>query len=165
MIPGSCKGNMPLLRTSYSEFVALGHKAKASDFIFVLRGLENIKSLVQGVQIPEMGREIMELFTTFGVDFKQQGGFKMSGEMPISFVETVNGDVYRRIRESTVKKCYLEGFLMLACEELPAGVAPLKFSFKDSWINLDAVDLSVEDTNSAVKPSGTFIYNGLTPEY
>lgn len=157
--PGNCAGNIPLLKKSLNAFVALGHKAKSSDFEFVMRGFEGIKTLVQAVQIPVVGREPIELFAPYGVKFQQQGSPNTSGEMPITFLETVHGDVYKRLRESSMRRCYWDATLTLNCEELPSGVAPLKFNIYNCWIKLDGVDLSTEDQSAVIKPAGTLYYN------
>ncbi len=157
--PGNSMGNLPLLKNSLNEFVALGHKQLSSDFIFTMQGFEDIKTLVQAIQIPVVGRNPVELYAPYGVKFQQQGSADTAGEMPITFVETVHGDIYQRLRDSSRKRLYWNANLTMSCEELPGSTAPLSFNIYNCWIKLDAADLSTEDQNTALKPSGTLYYS------
>lgn len=156
--PGSGTGNMPMVRRATSGFMAAGHKAVASDFYFTIKGVENLRVLVQSTQVPEIRRKLVETKGPLGVGVPQQGGPKKDGELTITFAENVTGDVYRELRRLSDTKTYFECRLALVCEEKPGSVAPLIYDFDGAWIELDPSDLSVEDDSSTIKPSGTLHY-------
>ena len=157
-IPGA-RGNISLLKKAYNEHVAMGEAAVASNFELIIKGHENLKTLVQAAQIPAFGREEIEVYAPLGVQFYQQGSYNNAGEMTITFKEVITGQVLQAIRDSVAKKEYLTLELRMVDESLPNGVAPLKFKLEHCFIKLDAVDLSTDDRTTVVKPSGTVRYN------
>jgi len=156
--PGSCTGNMPLVKAASAALMSAGHKAVASDFYFSIIGLAGLRVLVQSTQIPEIRRKLVETKGPLGVGVPQQGGPKKDGELTITFLETVQADIYRELRRMSDTRCYFDSHLVLACEEKPNAMPASNYDFYGCWIELDPSDLSVEDDANTIKPSGTLHY-------
>lgn len=158
-VANNCSGNVGFLESARNSFVALGNKAQSKDFEMLIDGMEGFKTLIQATQIPEIGRESVEMFAPYGVPFYQQGTAKVAGELAITFMETVSGTVMQTIRQKAKDRCYFNATIKLACEEKPGSVGPLTYKFYDCWIKLDPTDLSTDDTTGLVRPAGTMFYN------
>jgi hypothetical protein len=143
-----------MLRHSYKKFLALGDKAIGADFTMKIAEYPELEYLVQAVQIPKLGRELIEGFGPRGVKFNHQGRPENAGETTVTFVETLSGKLYTAIRDWVVNKRYLDVEITLGGDDMEG----FGLTLRESWLVLDAADLSVEDA-TLVKPAGTLYYN------
>lgn len=157
-------GNVGLFQESYNKHVAKGEGLIGTDFLLEIEGYEDNATLIQAAQLPPMMREMIESFGPMGVRFLQQGNYNNAAEIPITFKEVINGDVYTMVRDWVVNKRYLRVRLRTTPESQGGNGAPsLGFIMHDCWLNLEGVDLSVEDRAALVKPAGTLHANFVEP--
>lgn len=155
------KNNISGVNASYKKLLALGEGAKSDDFRMTFEGAEykDLEFLVQATQLPELKREPIESYGPHGVKFNQAGKFLNAGDITITFKEVISGKVYGVLRKIVKEKIYLKITLALLGESQPTSVAAHTLTLEDCWIEIDALDLSVEDGATLVKPSGTIHYN------
>lgn len=150
--------NVPLIKTALNKFVSLGEKAKADDFRMTVEGYSDLEFLVQTASLPPIKREMVELFGPHGVQVQQQGKIINAHEVPITFVETVEGDLLKTLRGWVKEKKYLRVTLELLSEASPTAGSYKKVTFENTWIESDAIEFSVED-NAPLKPNCTLHVN------
>jgi hypothetical protein len=134
-----------IAKESYKKHVALGEKATTDVFWLSLEGNEDLKWLVQSSQIPQIGREIIEMFGPNGVQFKKWGRYKNIGELPITFLETIEG---------IVAKAVIEWVLSGDARDATLEAFGLKWKLRDCILEIDGTEMNYED-NTLVKPAGT----------
>jgi len=152
-------GNIPNINKTYKKLLSLGEGAKADDFRMTFEGYDDLEFLVQATQLPELKREMVETYGPHGVKFNQQGKFLNAGDMTITFKEVIEGKIYKALREIVKEKKYLKITLGCLGESKPGSPADLTVVLEDAWLEIDALDLSVEDGTTLVKPAGTIHYN------
>jgi len=152
--------SMPLVKQSYQKLLSFGEGATSDDFRMVIEGWPDLEFLIQASQLPPLGREPVEGFGPHGVQFTQQGRYKNIAEVPITFKEVLTGKVYEAVRNWVLNKDYLTVILALIAESEPESNAYNTVTMYDTWIELEGVDLSVEDS-TLVKPAGTLHANWL----
>jgi ferredoxin-fold anticodon binding domain-containing protein len=117
---------------------------------------------VQSTQLPALKREMIESKGPHGVMFNQQGNFMNAQDITIAFKEVISGKALEALRSWVTNKEYLQITLALVSESQPESVYANSVVLEDAWIEIDAVDLSVDDTTVLVKPSGTIHGNWVT---
>jgi len=155
-------GNIGNINKSYKKLLSLGEGAKGDDFRMTIEEYPDLEFLVQATQLPEIKREMIESYGPHGVKFNQQGKFNNAGDMTITFKEVITGEVYACLAEIVKEKKYVEIKLGLLGESQPESVPGTTCLMSDCWIEIDALDLSVEDGTTLVKPSGTIHYNWVS---
>ena len=154
--------NVPLVKNSYKNLVSMGEGAKGDDFRMTIEGYPDLEYLVQTTQLPALKREMIESKGPHGVMFNQQGNFMNAQDITITFKEVVSGKALEALRDWVANKKYLQVTLALISESQPESVYANSVVLEDAWIEIDAVDLSVDDTTTLVKPSGTIHGNWVT---
>ena len=154
--------NIANVNGSYKKLLALGEGTKGDDFRMTIEGYSDLEFLIQATQLPELKREMIETYGPHGVKFNQIGKFINAGDMTITFKEVIDGVAYQFLREMIKEKKYLEINLALISESMPDSVQGTTCKMSDAWIEIDALDLSVEDGTTLVKPSGTIHYNWVS---
>lgn len=155
-------GNIAGINKSYKKLLSLGEGAKGDDFRMTIEGYDDLEFLVQATQLPEIKREMIESYGPHGVKFNQAGKFNNAGDMTITIKEVIDGRVYEALREIVKEKKYVEIRLGLLGESQSESVYGTTVVLSDCWIEIDALDLSVEDGTTLVKPSGTIHYNWVS---
>lgn len=155
-------GNAANVNKTYKKLLSLGEGAKSDDFRMTFEGYSDIEFLVQATQLPELKREMVETYGPHGVKFNQAGKILNAGDMTITIKEVIEGKAYEFLRDVVKNKKYLE--IKLAClgESKPGSPASLSVVLSDAWLEVDALDLSVEDGTTLVKPAGTIHYNWVS---
>lgn len=154
--------NIPLVKNSYKNLVSLGEGAKGDDFRMVIEGYPNLEYLVQASQLPPLKREMIESKGPHGVMFNQQGNFMNAQDITITFKEVISGLALEALRDWVKEKKYLQVNLALVSESQPDSNSANSVVLEDAWIEIDAVDLSVDDTTTLIKPTGTIHGNWVT---
>lgn len=154
--------NVPLVKNSYKNLVSMGEGAKGDDFRMTVEGYQDLEFLVQSTQLPALKREMIESKGPHGVMFNQQGNLMNAQDITITFKEVITGKALEALRDWVKNKYYLQVTLALISESLPESVIANSVVLEDAWIEIDAVDLSVDDTTTLVKPSGTIHGNWVT---
>jgi hypothetical protein len=139
--------NVSLVKNSYKKMVSL---------------YADLEFLVQSTQLPALKREVIESKGPHGVMFNQQGNFMNAQDITIGFKEVISGKALECLREWVKEKKYLKVTLALVSESLPESASAASVVLEDAWIEIDAVDLSVDDTTVLVKPTGTLHGNWVT---
>lgn len=152
--------SIPLVKRSYQKLLSYGEGATAEDFRMVVEGYLDLEFLVQAAQLPPLGREPVEGFGPHGVQFTQQGRYKNIAEVPVTFKEVLSGVTYAAARDWVLNKRYLMVTLGLLAESEPNSNPYNTVVMYDTWLELEGVDLSVEDS-TLVKPTGTLHANWL----
>lgn len=155
-------GNVPVIKKSWKRLTGLGEGQVGNEFIMEFEGNENIRFLVQSTQFPALQRANVETFGPHGVMFRQQAWFQNAQDISISFKETIKGHAYEFLRDLVTNKKYINIKLTAAGESYLDGNAHAAVRLEDSWIEIDAVDLSVEDGTALVRPSGTIHANWVS---
>ncbi len=156
------KQNVPLVKSSYKKLVSMGEGAKADDFRMTIEGYPDLEYLVQSTQLPAIKREMIESKGPHGVMFNQQGNIMNAQDITVTFKEVISGEALACLQEWVREKSYLKVTLALISESQPESNAYNTVIMEDAWIEIDAVDLSVDDTTVLVKPSGTIHGNWVT---
>lgn len=154
--------SIPLVKSSYKNLVAMGEGAKGDDFRMTIEDYPDLEFLVQATQLPAIKREMIETKGPHGVMFNQQGNFMNAQDIAITFKEVIEGKALGAIREWVKEKKYLQVTLALISESRPESDYANSIVLEDAWIEIDAVDLSVDDTTALVKPAGTIHGNWVT---
>lgn len=154
--------NVPLVKNSYKKLVSLGEGAKGDDFRMTFSEYPDLEFLVQSTQLPEMKRDLIESRGPHGVMFNQQGTLKNAGDITITFKEVISGEALACLSECVREKKYLTVTLALISESQPDSTSQNTVVMEDAWFEMDGVDLSVDDTTTLVKPSGTLHYNWVS---
>lgn len=154
--------NVPLVKNSYKNLVSMGEGVKGDDFRMIVEGYSNLEFLVQATQLPALKREMIESKGPHGVMFNQQGNFMNAQDITITFKEVVTGKALEALRDWVKNKLYKQVTLALISESQPESNTANSVVLEDAWIEIDAVDLSVDDTTTLVKPSGTIHGNWVT---
>lgn len=155
-------GNVPVIKRSWKRLMGLGEGMVGNEFIMSFEGNDNVRFLVQTAQIPALQRANVETFGPHGVMFRQQAWFQNAQDISVSFKETIKGHAYEFLRSMIRDKLYITIILTAAGESYLNGNPHAAVKLYDSWIELDAVDLSVEDGISLVRPSGTIHANWVS---
>ncbi|MGL5294174.1 MAG: hypothetical protein ACRC9V_10490 [Aeromonas sp.] len=144
--------------------MAAGEKLNSAEFEMVIDGYSNLSVLIRSTQIPAMGRSEIEDFGPQGLKFIQQGVLENSGEITVTAVETLNGEVLEAIYSIVVNKKYVNLEIKPTPESLNGG-APrgTAWRLENCKIRCEAIDLSTEDVTALVKPSMTITYNWKEP--
>ncbi len=151
--------NVPLLKNSYKSFVALGEGIKGDDFVMNVDEYPDLHFLVQTTQMPELKRDMLESRGPHGVYFNQAGNYKNAGDMSVSFKEVISGKAYDALVDWVLNKKYLTVTMAMVSESDPETVTSAAAVLEDCWLEIDALDLSVEDGTTLAKPTGTLHYN------
>lgn len=154
--------NIPLVKNSYKNLVSMGEGVKGDDFRMTVEGYADLEYLVQATQLPALKREVVESKGPHGVMFNQQGNFMNAQDITITFKEVISGKALEALRDWVKEKKYLQVTLALISESQPESNAANSVVLEDAWIEIDAVDLSVDDTTTLIKPSGTIHGNWVT---
>lgn len=156
------KGSVDKTRANYRKLLALGEGVSSDEFAMTFEGNDDIRYLVQTTQLPALQREIIESFGPFGVQFNQQGKFKNAQDISISFKEVITGKAYTFLRDLVKNKTYMAIKISLLGESHTSSNAATSLLLEDCWIELEAVDLSVEDGGTLMRPSGTLHANWVS---
>lgn len=156
------QGNVPIVKRGYKKLLGLGEGVSSDEFIMEFEGNANMRFLVQSTQMPALMRENIESYGPLGVQFNQMGRFKNAQDISITFKETIKGHVYQFLRDLVMNKKYINIKLTTAGEAYLDGNSHTAVRLEDCWIELEAVDLSVEDGASLVRPSGTIHANWVS---
>jgi hypothetical protein len=151
--------NIPLVKSTYKKIMALGEGAKGDDFVMVINEYPNLRYLVQSTQLPALKREAVNIKGPHGIEINQQGRFMNAQDITITFKEVISGEAYKALKDWVVNKRYLTVAIALISESKPDEDLSTAVALEDAWIELDAVDLSVDDGATLVKPSGTIHAN------
>lgn len=154
--------NIKNVNKTYKKLTSLGEGAKGDDFRMTFDGYPDLEFLVQSSQLPEIKREMVETYGPHGVKFNQQGKFLNAGDITIMFKEVITGVACAALRKIVKNKEYLEIKLALIAEGQESSPADATTTLSDAWLEIDAMDLSVEDGTTLVKPSGTIHYNWVS---
>jgi len=154
--------SVPLVKNSYKSLLSMGEGAKGDDFRMVIENYPDLEYLVQATQLPALKREAIETKGPHGVMFIQQGNIMNAQDITITFKEVISGKALEALREWVKEKLYLQVNLALISESMAESVAANSVVLEDAWIEIDAVDLSVDDTTVLVKPTGTIHANWVT---
>ena len=155
-------GNVPVIKKSWDRIVGLGEGMVGNEFIMTFEGNDNVRFLVQTSQFPALQRANVETYGPHGVMFRQQAWYQNAQDISVSFKETIKGHAYQFLRSMIQKKLYITIKLAAAGESYLNGNPHAAVILYNSWIELDAADLSVEDGTSLVKPSGTIHANWVS---
>ncbi len=150
--------NASLRRRSLNKFVAIGEKATSDDFEMRVQEFPDMRFLVQAAQMPPIKREMVEIVGPHGIQVQQQGKLINAGEIPITFIETVHGDVLQMLKRWVRQKMYLTVILSLTSEGSPFGTPNTSVTLEGCWLESEGIELSVDD-NTPLKPTGTLHYN------
>lgn len=154
------KGNKGFLKKQYTQNKSMGEKAMAFEFKLSIKGYPNWSILCRSAQWPAMGRSDVEDFGAGGLKFVQHGALENSGEMAISCVETIKGDIIKDIRKIVMDKEYIDITIELTPESRGGdSIADQSVTLLDCKLRSDAIELSTEDQAALVKPTMTAIYN------
>jgi len=153
--------NVPLIKSAFAGFVGLGEKAKADDFQMTIQGFNDLKFLVQTAQWPAIKREMVEITGPHGIQVKQQGKITNAHELPITFIETVQGHVLRDLRTWVKEKSYRQVTLKLLSEAQPNPNDYTSLLMDFCWFASEPVENSTED-NAPLKVSGTLYVNWVS---
>lgn len=156
-------GNVPRLKTGYKKLLGLGEGVTGEEFLMSFEGNTDITFLVQTSQIPGLQRDNVESRGPLGVMFNQQGVYKNAQDINVSFKEVVSGKAYQFLKDWVVNKKYLTVKLTLVGENYESN-AYTSWILEDCWIEIEAADLSVEDSTSVLRPSGTLHANWVNHE-
>ncbi|WP_241612940.1 baseplate protein [Rosenbergiella epipactidis] len=153
------KPNMSFLKQRLNQNIAAGEKLISAEYWMTIKGYENISVLIRSTQLPEMTREDVEDVGPGGLKFNQHGVLRNSGEFQVSCVETIEGDVFKAVREWVREKKYLDITISAASESKGGENGGITRSFTHCKIYCDAVDFSSEDVTTAVRPSLRVVYS------
>lgn len=159
--PNGAKGNIPLIRQSYKDSMALGERTRGDEFRFIFADNTNMEFLVIATQMPPLKRELVEIPGPQGIKIMQQGKYLHSGDINITFVEVLTGKTLEYLRKKVIDKEYFDAYMTLCGESNPGGSKPTSLPIYDCWLEIDAIDLSNEDSTMAVKPTGTIHCNWI----
>lgn len=148
----------PLRKQSLYRFISLGEKATADDFRLSIYAYPDIEYLVQAAQLPPLKREMVEIVGPNGVQVQQQGKLINAGELPITFIETITGNLLGILRRWVTEKEYHTVTMALVSEGEPVSNQNTTITLEGCWLESEAIELSVDD-NAALKPTGTLHYN------
>jgi hypothetical protein len=154
--------NLDLIRTSYKNTVAMGPAVNGAAFRMIIREYPKLEFLIQATQLPELKREMIEATGPFNIKFRQYGEVQSCGQVTISFKEVISGKCYEAIRKIVLEAKPVSITLALLPEENAESVPANTVDLKDCLIEFDAVDLSVEEGASMVKPTGVIHYSWLS---
>jgi hypothetical protein len=154
--------NVPLVKNSYKKLVSMGEGVKGDDFRMTIEGYPDLEFLVQSTQLPALKREMIESKGPHGVMFNQQGNFMNAQDITITFKEVISGKALEALRAWVKNKEYKQVTLALISESLPDSAVANSVVMEDAWIEIDAIDLSVDDTTTLIKPTGTIHGNWVT---
>lgn len=162
MAISSVTGDVSLLKKTYKKMVSKGEGARGDQFRMTVDGYSDLEFLVQNVQLPPVGREMIETFGPQGVKVQQQGRFKNDAEIPITFKEVLSGETFKAVRDWVKNKKYLQVTIAMMGEGQDSSSPNTTVVLDDCWLELEGVDLSVEDTAAIVKPAGTLHANWVS---
>ncbi|MFH1984778.1 MAG: hypothetical protein ABIL58_23300 [Pseudomonadota bacterium] len=151
--------NMALRKSSLNKFVAIGEKATADDFVLRVDAYPEMEYLVQAAQMPAIKRELVEIVGPHGVQVRQQGKIVNAGELPITFIETINGAALGVLRKWVQNKEYHTVVMALVSEGQIASNPNSTCVLEGCWLQSEPIELSVEDGTAPLKPTGTLHYN------
>jgi hypothetical protein len=161
----NAKGNAGFLKKHYTQNKSMGEKAMGFEFKLSVAGFPNWSVLCRTSQMPAMGRSDVEDFGAGGIKFVQHGALENSGEISISCVETVKGDMIKDLRKIIREKKYVDITMEMTSESLDGAIgAGQKVIMLDCKLRCDVIEFSTEDTAALVKPTMTAIYNFIDLE-
>jgi hypothetical protein len=152
-------GNKKFVKKLYQAERAIGVKLKGNEFKFTVIGYEHLTAMFRTSQYPKTQREIIDEKGHGGVGIPEYGMLQNSGEITVSAVENVKGELLKALREiiETGKEvnCVMESMPEFTGGE---SAAPLVFNLDDCLLVSDAFDGATDDTAAIVKPSITITY-------
>jgi hypothetical protein len=152
-------GNKNFVKKIYKLEKAIGAKLKGNEFKFTIEGYEHLTAMFRTSQYPKTQREVIDEKGFGGVGAPEYGALQNSGEITVTAVENVKGDLLTMLRE-VIEAGKEVNCTMESMPESTAGVsAPsLVFEMEDCMLVSDAFDGSTDDTAAMVKPSITITY-------
>jgi hypothetical protein len=152
-------GNKAFVKKLYKSEKAIGPKLKGNEFKFTIEGHEGLTPMFRTAQWPKTQREIIDEKGHGGVGVPEYGALQNSGEITITAVENIKGDLLKMLREvieaGKEVNCTIESMSEANEGESPE---PLTFLMEDCLLVSDAIDGSTDDTAAVVKPSITITY-------
>lgn len=153
-------GDVNFLKNNFTKNLQAGEKLTGFEFEMQIAQYPNVTVLVRSTQYPAMGRSQIEDFAPMGLKFVQQGAFENSGEIVVTAVETLSGEVLKTIRQIVKNKEYVDITIRSTPESLGGnGAESALFKLSHCAFRSDAIDLSTEDQAALVKPSINITYN------
>ncbi|WP_419238319.1 hypothetical protein ACN08L_16075 (plasmid) [Photobacterium leiognathi subsp. mandapamensis] len=158
------KGDMAYLKTQFNKNLNAGEKLMGAEFEMLVEEYPELTVLIRSTQFPAMGRADVEDFGPQGMNFTQHGALENKGEITVTAVETLTGQVLKAIRNIVKNKQYVNITIRATPESTSGATAePLKFRLSHCKVRSDVVEWSTEDTAALVKPSMTIVYNWVDP--
>lgn len=151
--------NMAFLKQRLNKNIAAGEKLISAEYWMTIKGYEHLSILIRATQFPEMTREDVEDVGPGGLKFNQHGVMRNSGEFQVGCVETIEGDVFKAVRELVRQKKYVDIVVSAASESKGGEDGGITRTFTHCKIYCDAVDMASDDVTTAVRPSLRIVYN------
>lgn len=154
------QGNMPFLKTKFTQNLNAGEKLIGSEYELVIAEYPELSVLIRTAQFPALGRADVEDFGPMGLNFTQHGPLENKGEITVTAVEVLSGEILKAIRKIVKNKEYVTITIRATPESTGGETAePLKFKLSHCKLRSDVVEWSTEDTAALVKPSMTIVFN------
>lgn len=152
-------GNKKFVKKLYKSEKAIGTKLKGNEFKFTIAGYEHLTAMFRTAQYPKTQREIIDEKGHGGVGAPDYGALQNSGEITVTAVENIKGDLLKALRE-IIEAGKEVNCTMEAMPEATEGKSPesLVYELEDCLLVSDAFDGSTDDTAALVKPSITITY-------
>lgn len=151
--------NMDFLKQRFNQNVAAGEKLISAEYWMTIKGYENLSILIRSTQFPEMTREDVEDVAPGGLKFNQHGVMRNAGEFQVGCVETIEGDVFKAVRELVREKKYVDIVVSAAAESKGGHNAGVTRTYRHCKVSCDAIDMSSDDVTTAVRPSLRIAYS------
>lgn len=152
-------GNKSFVKKLYKSEKAIGPKLKGNEFKFTIEGYEGLTAHFRTSQWPKTQREIIDEKGHGGVGVPEYGALQNSGEITVTAVENIKGDVLKMLIE-IIESGKEVNCKMESMSEANEGKSPdsLTRNLEDCLLVSDAIDGSTDDTATVVKPSITITY-------
>jgi hypothetical protein len=156
----NAKADLNLLKSALVRNMQAGEKQLAFQFYLKVNGFELSDVLVRTAQYPAMGYETTEDIGQQGMKFNGHGALINSGEIPLTFVETIKGDTLKFLKFTILDKQWVDIELYNAPESLGGKPAPFS-SCKMLYckLNSEGIDLDTSDGAALTNVSVTVTYN------
>lgn len=151
--------NMAFLKSRYTKNKAAGEKLISAEYWMTIKGYEQLSTLIRATQFPELTREDVEDVGPSGVKFNQHGVLRNSGEFQVSCAETIEGDVFKALKQMVQQKEYVEIVIQAASESKGGESGGITRKYTDCKIYCDAIDMASDDVTTVVRPSLRIVYN------
>jgi len=153
------EGNKGFVKRLYNSEKAIGTKLKSNEFKFTIAGYEGLTAMFRTAQWPKTQREVIDEKGHGGVGIPEYGMLQNSGEIVVTAVENVRGDLLSALR-GIIERAEKVNCTMEAAPESTEGESPeaLVRNLEDCLLTSDAFDGSTDDTAALVKPSITITY-------